>query len=145
MRKLLLVLAAVAAFASASAETVKLRAIEFRSVAISGPGPDGKPVSVDLRYSDMLRQILLSPSPNGSSADDVMRTVEVWTPIKRAIEAKEQRVLLNAADYDFVLTKLNAFRWSPMPEAAEAVAGFIAYLRGIKEQEFNAQAIAPPK
>lgn len=144
MKRAILTLAAFAALLlapcySLRADSIKLRAVEFRTVAVAYAAPDGKTASFDLRYTDLIRQVLLEPARGGASADDVVKTVEVWAPIKRAIEAKEPRVLLNDADYQFLLNKLNVFPWAPVPEGAEAVAEFISYIRGIKEAEFEAK------
>lgn len=119
------------------ADSVRLRPVEFRTVAVAYVA-EGKPATFDLRYADLLRQVVLSPSPGGASADEVVKTVELWAPFKRAIEAGEPRVLLNEADYQALLVKLNAFRWSPQPDLAETVAQFIAYARGIPATDFEA-------
>lgn len=143
-RFLLVLLAAIVGPTTATAaETVKLRALELRSSAVAFAGEDGRSTQIELHYADVLRQVMLAPAQGGASADDLLKTLEVWTPIKRAIETKSKRVLLTDAEYQFVVAKVNAFRWSPRPEAVEFLVSFIAYVRGLKEEEFAASAVKP--
>jgi hypothetical protein len=142
MRRLFVALALVALPFTAlrAAETVKLRALELKVVTIQVADSTGKPQPVDIKYAELVRQVLLTAPAQSESTDDVVKTVEVWSPIKKAIDAKEKRLLLSDADYQFILGKVNGFRWSPIPDAAVAVADFIAYVRGLKEEDFPVEA-----
>jgi hypothetical protein len=131
---------ATALTVSASPEAVKLRSLELKEVTVSMTiqSSDGsvKATQVTVKYSDLLRQVLLTPPQNGNSSDDQVKMIEVWLPIKKVIDEKGHRLLLSDVDYQFLVSRLNGFRWGGVPDMQETVAGFISYIRGLKEEEF---------
>ena len=131
---------AIAATTAFAADTVKLRALDLKTVVIHVTGQDGKNTSIDVKYADLLKQVVTAPNPQGLSSDDVIKLVTQWVPLKEQIEANPKRILLTQAQYDLVTEKLNTFKWSPVNgEASEKIAEFIQYIRGLKETEFDAK------
>ena len=116
-------------------DTVSLRVIELRTDSVALPGIE-KPV--ELPYAGYLRQVILTPPERGNSCDDVLRQMEVWTPIKKAIDSGAARVLLAQSDYDYLKQKMDAFKWSGSPEFQESIAGFITHVRSAHPQPFEA-------
>lgn len=133
--KLLVVLflSSVSVFADTS--TVKLRKLEFKTVDVF---VQSSPTAVHLQYSDVVRQVLLSPSQGGSTADQLVKVVETWEPIKKDIDAGKKETLLTDEAYQTLLNKVNTMSWSPPVEVATAMVDFIKYVRGLKEEDFDA-------
>jgi hypothetical protein len=116
--------------------TVKLRALELKDITVQASDPAGKTVDVPVHYLDLVRQVLLSPPPQGNTTDEQVKSWEAWEPIKKAVDAGQHRILLPDADYQFLLTRLNAFHWGGTPELQGPIATFIKYIRGLKEEDF---------
>ena len=135
-------LVSCAVVGAADSATVKLRTIELKTetVQVTAQNPDGSPkiVPIEVRYADYLKQVVLTPPAQGNSSEDVVRQIEVWEPIKKVIDSKGSKVLLNDADYQFVIQKLSAFKWGGSPDFQESIAGFVKYVRGVKEETFKA-------
>lgn len=142
-RLLVLVLAFLALPAASFADTppvVKFRRLELKSVSVTIAGQKDPVV---LKYGDLIRQVLLSPGPGGVNADGLEKVLSTWAPIKKAIANGDTSLLLNDDDYKVLLDKVNAFQWSPVPDAAETVGDFIAYVRGLQPEDFS--AVPKPK
>jgi len=132
-----LALALTLSFTARAADTVKLRALELKDLSVSFTDPTtGHQVSIPVHYADLVRQVLLTAPANGRGTDDVVRSVEVWEPIKKIIDQKGTRVLLSDSDYQFLLQHINGFNWGGAPDIQETIADFIKYVRGLKEAEF---------
>jgi hypothetical protein len=121
-----------------AAPTIKARALELREVTITATDPTGKTGQLLISYAALVRLVLLTPPPNGHNADDVVKAIEVWEPIKKVIDAHGKQVLLSDADYQFLLARLNAFPWGGTPDTQQAIADFITYVRGLQEQDYAA-------
>lgn len=139
LRSVLLLAALSGAVFAADSTTIKLRRLELKSVPVKVQGQD-KPVP--FLYADAIKQVMLTTSTRGTSADELVSIIGVWLPIKKDIEAGKKELRLDQPAYDVVLRKVNSMEWAPPPDFAEVVAGFISYVRGLKEEEFDATPAA---
>lgn len=140
--KMIILIAAVttAAFAAEPAATVKLRRLELKTIHIEAAGH-----SVPFSYADAVKSVMLTTGPRGTNADDLVKTIEAWEPMKKDIEGGKPALLLDEPAYDTLIRKINDMAWAPNPDIAEAVANFISYVRGLKEEDFDATpSTAPP-
>lgn len=87
-----------------------------------------------LDYASLFRQIVINAGPNGLTADETIRAVEVLTPYKKAIEAKSDHMLLSQEEYEFFKTKLASYRFGM---AHEAVADYVIYARSLEKVDLT--------
>lgn len=141
LRHVLLLAALSSAVFAADSTTIKLRRLELKSVPVKIAGLD-KPAT--FLYADAIKQVMLTTSTRGTSADELVTIIGVWLPIKKDIEDGKKELRLDQPAYDVVLRKVNSMEWAPPPDYAEVVAAFISYVRGLKEEDFQATPAAVP-
>lgn len=85
-------------------------------------------------YREIIRTILVQPSnaQGGNSCDEVIKSVLLYGKLKDAMKTSSNVVLLDKEDYDYLLPRLNAFKWAI---AHPCVAEFIKYIRELPEVE----------
>lgn len=92
-------------------------------------------------YRDILREIILGPGPEGSnSSEQVIKSVMVYGKLKDALKNGEEVVLLDKDDYDYILARINTFKWR---FAHATVAEFIKYVRELAEVEVTEKKDSP--
>ena len=136
---LILGLFSATAFAD-PATTVKLRRLELLTIQVAVPG---QTKTVPFSYADVIRQMMLTTSPRGTTSDDLVKTVEAWEPMKKAIDGGAKELFLDQPTYDILVKKMDDMSWSPLPDFAEAAADFISYVRGLQPQDYDATPKIP--
>jgi hypothetical protein len=92
-------------------------------------------------YREIVKQILHSPGPSGSnSSDEVIKSIMVYGKIKDALKSKQDHVLLDKEDYEYLISRLNSFKWAI---AHSVVADFISYLRNLPEVDLQEKTTIP--
>lgn len=116
---------------------MKARKLELKDVSITDDILDEKTGSYvstiqgNFSYRDTVKVILLtSPSQGGASSDEVIKSVMIYGKLKDELRKKTGSLLLDQEDYEYLLARVNNFKWSA---SHSVVAEFILYIRGLKE------------
>lgn len=127
---------------------MKARKLELKSVEMTEEVYDDnkKTFTVQkqgtLHYRELLRQIITGPGPNnqGNSSEEVLKSVLLYGKLKEALKKGDDFVLLDKEDFDYIVNRLNTFRWTV---AHPAVSEFITYIRDLKEVEVEEKKEPP--
>lgn len=87
-----------------------------------------------LDYASVFRQIIISAGPNGLTADETIRAVEILAPYKKALAEKSDHMFLSAEEYEFFKTKLASYRFA---NAYETVAEYVIYARTLEKVDLT--------
>lgn len=98
---------------------MKARKIELKTRDIVVPSSGEK---VPFSYKDTLQVVIMSAGQGGVSTEDVLKAVDVNTELKKA----RGSLHLEETSYNWVLGKVNNFRWGI---ADEAIATFVKDIR----------------
>lgn len=117
---------------------MKMRKFQFLRVDIEDE-VNGKTVKQGVfDYYDTALQVLRTPAgTEGMSSDDIITAVTVVTKLKEQKKAEKDHVFLDSEAYNFLLRKVNTFRWGI---GHEVVGNFITYIRNLKEESVEISA-----
>lgn len=85
-------------------------------------------------YREVVNTILLSPGKDGASTEEIIRSVGLYGKVKDAVRNGEDSILLDNDDYQFLLNKINVFKWGAIHEE---VVSFVNYVRRLPEVELT--------
>jgi hypothetical protein len=130
MNKLIIVLAALASITcTAFGASAKVRRIELKTIEIKLLTGQTAP----LNYAQLIREVLIAPAPQGSSAAELSEGVYLWRQIAKDIPSGT--VTISEEDYQLLSRRLAQFKFAPPPEAVEAIVDFRDYIAGIKPED----------
>lgn len=106
----------------------------FKEVPIEEENPEGKMVRIGMfDYYSTARDIINNaPNQNGITTEELLKATSLFQKFKSARNNKSDHVWLEEEDYNFLLSRLNAFRWI---KAHDVVAEFISYVRKLTPEE----------
>lgn len=105
-----------------------MRQIPLLTLEMTLPGA-GRTGTLD--YAETIREVLLAAPPGrGIGTADAMRGYEVWTRIAPAALARDAYVMVEEADYQLAMAKLEAFTWGFFNEE---IAALVTALRNAPE------------
>jgi hypothetical protein len=122
---------------------MKLRRIELKEVPMMEERPNGRREQIGVfSYRSILREILMTSPPaqpdrgfaGGLRTDEIATSIMVYGRISEAAEKAADHVLLDRESYEYLMLRLNTFRWNG---ASEAALGFIQHVKGAKEEDFD--------
>lgn len=103
----------------------------------------GKLVAVGtFDYRRQLKDVIMTGPPaqpergiaGGLKSDEIIQSVLTYGKIREAVARGEDFVLLDRECYDYLIVRLNSYRWNM---ANECVQEFIRHIREAKEEEFE--------
>lgn len=128
---------------------MKARKLELREIEMTDEVWNDKSKAFEIvkqgtfSYREIIKQILVTPSnpQGGNSCDEVVKSVLLYGKLKDALKKAQTTVLLDKEDYDYLLPRLNAFKWAI---AHQCVADFIKYIRELPEVEVEEKKSETP-
>lgn len=105
-----------------------------KTVFIEGQEP------ATLHYATFMRQMLHQGGAAGLSTEDGLRGSDIARVIRRADEDKKDAVLLEDAQHEFLVKKLNEFRWNSF---SFEIADFCRDITDAETVDPNAEAPKP--